>query len=161
MPWQRSNQPERHSVSIDGLPYVDEHAITIAASRERAWTALQRYASASLRIADRQPLAKLLGPQPRAGFEIVQAEPGRGLMLEGRHRFSRYRLTFTLADGPAGTTQLRAATYAAFPGVHGQLYRALVIGSRAHRIAVRHMLRSVRRLAASDARGEAGTGSRR
>src|SRR5260370_5886758 len=154
MPWQRSNQPERHSVSIDGLPYVDEHAITMAASRERAWTALQRYASASLRIADRHPLAKLLGTQPRAGFEIVQAEPGHGLTLEGRHRFSRYRLTFTLPDGPAGTTQLRAATYAAFPGIRGQVYRALVIGSRAHRVAVRQMLRSVQRLAVSDALGD-------
>jgi hypothetical protein len=58
----------------------------------------------------------------------------------------RYRLTFTLADGPDETTQLRALTYAAFPGVRGQVYRALVIGSNAHRVAVAHMLRSVRRL---------------
>jgi hypothetical protein len=148
-------------VSTNGLPYVDEHTITIAAPRERAWTALQRYASASLRVSDRNPLAKLLGTQPRAGFEVVQAEPGRGLTLEGRHRFSRYRLAFTLSDGPAGTTQLRAATYAAFPGVRGQVYRALVIGSRGHRVAVWLMLRSVRRVAVSGARGEAGAGSRR
>jgi hypothetical protein len=42
---------------------------------------------------------------------------------------------------------LRATTYAAFPGARGQAYRALVIGSRAHVLAGRHLLHAVRRLA--------------
>jgi hypothetical protein len=38
---------------------------------------------------------------------------------------------------------LRALTFAAFPGVHGKAYRALVIGSGGHRIVVRRMLKRV------------------
>ena len=37
-------------------------------------------------------------------------------------------------------------TYAAFPGVRGRVYRALVIGSQGHAVATNGMLRSVRRL---------------
>jgi hypothetical protein len=55
-------------------------------------------------------------------------------------------LTFALTDGAEGTTHLRARTYALFPGVRGQVYRALVIGTRAHLVATSQILRSVRRL---------------
>jgi hypothetical protein len=88
---------------------------------------------------------RVLGTEPRAGFEIAERTPDVRLSLVGRHRFSRYLLAFELADAPGGSTQLRAQTYAAFPGVRGRVYRALVIGSRGHAIATNGMLRSVRR----------------
>ena len=56
-------------------------------------------------------------------------------------------LAFEVADASDGATQLRAKTYAEFPGVRGRAYRALVIGTRAHVVAANHILRSIRRLA--------------
>ncbi len=47
-------------------------------------------------------------------------------------------------DDDADGTLLSARTYADFPGVGGRVYRALVVGSGAHVLAVRRMLRSVR-----------------
>jgi hypothetical protein len=37
------------------LPYVDKQAITIAAPRERVWSALRHYAATSLRIRKATP----------------------------------------------------------------------------------------------------------
>jgi hypothetical protein len=128
------------------LPYVDEHAIRIAAPRERVWTVLQCYAGGSLRFTEGSPVARILGTEPRAGFALSDSTPLTRLTLVGRHRFSRYMLTFELTDAPGGTTQLRAQTYAEFPGFRGQVYRALVIGSRGHSLATNRILRSVRRL---------------
>jgi len=128
------------------LPYVDEHTIRIAASRELVWTALQRYVATSLCTAEGNPLVRLLGTEPRAGFEVSESAPTESLSLVGRHRFARYMLAFELTDAPVGSTQLRAQTYAAFPGVRGCVYRVLVIGTRAHVVATNHVLRSIRRL---------------
>ena len=127
------------------LPYVDEHRIHIAAPRDVVWDALRSYVDSILRERRGSWLGLLLGTEPRAGFEIVHAVPGRQLAMAGRHRFSQYRLVFDLSGIPNGETLLGARTYAAFPGVHGRAYRALVIGSRAHVIATRHILRSVQR----------------
>jgi hypothetical protein len=125
------------------LPFVDEHRIEIAASRGLVWTALRRYADSSLRLAG--PLRPLLGTEPPAGFEVTREVPNRHLGLAGRHRFARYLLAFDLTDGVAGATVLSARSYAAFPGPHGRAYRALVIGTRGHVVAVRYMLRAIRR----------------
>jgi hypothetical protein len=130
---------------LDELPYVDEHAIRIPAPRDVVWAALERYVATSLRIPEGNPLALILGTEPRAGFEVSGSVPGESLDLVGRHRFSTYLLRFELADAPSGTTQLRAQTYAAFPGVGGRVYRALVISMRTHEVATNHVLRSVRR----------------
>ena len=127
------------------LPYVDEHRTHIAAPKDVVWDALRRYVDSLLRERRGSWLGLLLGTEPRAGFEIVHAVTGRQLAMAGRHRFSQYRLEFDLSDIPNGETLLGARTYAAFPGVHGRAYRALVIGSRAHVIATRHILRSVQR----------------
>ena len=89
------------------LPYVDEHAITIAAPRSRVWSALQRYTATFLRIPEGSPIARLLGTQPRAGFEVLDSAPAHSLTLAGRHRFARYRLTFDLTDAAEGATRLR------------------------------------------------------
>ncbi len=128
------------------LSYVDEHAIRIAASRELVWTALQRYVVTSLCTAHAKPLVRILGTEPAAGFEVAESTPTERLTLIGRHRFSRYRLAFEMTDTTDGATQLRAQTYAAFPGVHGRVYRALVVGTGAHILATNHILRSIRRL---------------
>ncbi len=128
------------------LPYVDEHVVEIPASRDVVWAALERHVAASLRRAEAVPLTRLLGTEPRAGFAVAERSPAERLTLAGRHRFSRYTLAFVLADAGPGATQVRARTHAAFPGVHGRVYRALVIGTRAHVLATNHILRSVRRL---------------
>ncbi|MGZ8745302.1 MAG: hypothetical protein ACXWXO_20495 [Nocardioides sp.] len=130
----------------DGLPYVDEHRVRIAAPPRVVWAALQRYVASSLTLPRRSPLRRALGTVPVAGFEVSGRVPEERLTLTGRHRFSRYRLELVLADGGDGTTELRALTYAVFPGLRGRAYRALVIGSRAHVVAMTHLLRSIRRL---------------
>jgi hypothetical protein len=127
------------------LPYIDEHSMRIPAGRATVWKALQDYAATSLRIPAGNPLARLLGTRPAAGFEVSETTPLESLALVGRHRFSRYLLRFELADAPGGATLLQAQSYANFPGLHGLVYRALVIGSRAHVVATHHILRGVRR----------------
>ncbi|WP_117214767.1 hypothetical protein [Allorhizocola rhizosphaerae] len=135
---------------MERLPYVDEHAVPVSASRDAVWSALTHVLHRTMTGSVR--LARLLGTEPASatptfggrpgetvpGFRVVHAEPGRQLTLQGRHRFSRYRLTFLLDDD-----RLRAQTHAAFPGPHGKLYRAAVITSGAHRIMTRRMLRQV------------------
>lgn len=52
-------------------------------------------------------------------------------------------LTFSLDDVGVGRCRLRATTRAAFPGLHGSAYRALVIGTGAHLRVTHRMLASV------------------
>jgi hypothetical protein len=131
------------------LPYVDTNQTRIAASRDLVWTALRRYVDSSLGIGEGNPLAWLLSAEPRTGFEVARAVPNQQLSLAGRHRFARYLLVFDLADVAAGETLLSARTYSDFPGPHGRVYRALVIGTRFHVVATKHMLHSIRRLSVS------------
>lgn len=142
------------SLYMERLPYIDEHARTVDGSRERVWAALVAVLRGELAGGGR--IAGVLGCDPAhgtpefdgrpgqavPGFRVVEAEPGRRLALRGRHRLSRYALTFILDDG-----RLRAQTHAAFPGALGRLYRAAVIGSGGHRIAVRRLLGQVARRA--------------
>lgn len=123
------------------LPYVDEHEVVIPASREQTWQALVSYVDGRLTSGHTSWLTRLLGTSPESGFAVTsRVEPER-VELAGRHRFSRYRLVFSLAG--SSPTTLTATTYAAFPGLHGAAYRLLVVGSRAHVVATRRMLRSV------------------
>ena len=137
---------------MDQLPYVDEHSERVDAPGDAVWAALlkvlRREMGGSARI------ARILGCDPARGtpefagrpgetvpgFRVVEAEPGRRLVLRGRHRFSNYALTF-IFDGD----RLRAQTHAAFPGVLGRLYRAAVIGSGGHRLVTQRLLRQVAR----------------
>lgn len=137
------------------LPYVDEHTIDVSAPRDRVWRALDDYVHTSVGLSDRHPLALVLGTRPRSGFAVAATEPGEQVALEGRHRFSVYRLVFDVAEGSRpGTTTLRATTLAAFPGPHGRAYRLLVISSRAHVFATTRMLRTIgRRAEAAGRRG--------
>ncbi|OMC20669.1 DUF2867 domain-containing protein [Mycobacterium colombiense] len=131
---------------MERLPYIDEHAITIDANRDDTWAAL-------LRVMCRDPRDPSTVP---FGFVLDEARPPARFALKGRHWFAVYRWVFELdaLDGSA-RTRLRAATWADFPGIHGNAYRALVIGTGGHRVAVR---RTLKRVAAAvlDARARTG-----
>jgi hypothetical protein len=133
-------------------PYLDEHCQRVDAAPEVIWGAL-------LDVLRREmgrgaPIARLLGCDPAQGtvefagrpgdavpgFRVVEAEPGRRLVLRGRHRFSDYALTFVLSGD-----RLCAQTHAAFPGVLGRLYRSAVIGSGGHARVTRRLLRQIAR----------------
>jgi hypothetical protein len=78
-----------------------------------------------------------------AGFRVTEAAAPRSLVLEGSHRFSRYRLAFGVEE-TLGGSRVSATTQAEFPGLHGRAYRALVIGTRAHVLVTRRILRAIR-----------------
>lgn len=125
------------------LPFVDEHRITVEAPPDVVWPGLRQYVERMLSANDGGLLTRALGTRPPAGFEVSSETPLRRLELTGRHRFSRYALVFEL--DPAGEqTVVRGLTYALFPGPHGRAYRALVIGTRLHVVAMRRLLGSVR-----------------
>lgn len=77
------------------------------------------------------------------GFVLDEARTGERLALKGRHPFAIYRWVFELDDLAPGRTRVRAASWAKFPGLHGKIYRALVIGSGGHRVAVRLTLKRI------------------
>ena len=135
---------------MEPLPFIDEHRERTAVPDDVVWAALLEVLCHGM--AGSAPLARILGCDPARGtpefsgrpgdavpgFRVVAAEPGRRLVLRGRHRFADYALTFVL-DGD----HLRARTHAAFPGLRGRLYRAAVIGSGAHRLVTRRLLRQI------------------
>lgn len=143
------------------LPYVDEHAIDIAAGTEEAWSALTETVERAFSRPAAARLARILGctdatasgPRPLGegstvpGFRVVAAVRERELALGGRHRFSSYTLTFRLDPLGPDHSRLRAETRAAFPGLHGRAYRLLIIGTGKHVGAVRSLLSTVRRRA--------------
>jgi hypothetical protein len=97
--------------------------------------------------------ARLVGVAAAGGdggpsaFRIVRSAAPSALVLRGEHRFARYELAFRI-DGEAEST-VRADTRAAFPGALGRAYRAAVIGSGGHRIAVGRLLSAIKRRAES------------
>jgi hypothetical protein len=145
---------------LPDLPHVDEHWTEVQAPAARVWDALVTVVSRTTggRVSER--FADLLGCDQRrasgeipapgatvAGFRVASSEAPTELALEGAHRFSRYALIFRI-DPLGGTrSRLRAETRADFPGPHGRVYRALVIGTRGHVLAVRRILGAVRRRA--------------
>jgi hypothetical protein len=143
------------SAPSDRLPYVDEHSMLVSATPATTWGAALHVVDARLRGAG--GTARLLGcadtavggPRPLdvgstlPGFHVEIAEPERQLTLAGRHRFSDYALILRFEDR-RGTTLVRAATRASFPGLKGHAYRALVIGTRIHILVTRRLLRGVR-----------------
>lgn len=128
------------------LPHIDDHSIRIAATPERAWDALLRAVHGGFSRPAPRALAALWGLEPASGFAIAEQTAPRHVVLRGRHRFARYALSFDLAPDDGGVV-LRARTRAAFPGMAGRAYRALVIGSGGHRFVVRRMLRRIARAA--------------
>nr|WP_232006714.1 DUF2867 domain-containing protein [Mycobacterium sp. 1245805.9] len=104
----------------------------MSASRDDTWSAL-------LRVMCRDPRDPATVP---IGFVLDGARRPELFALKGRHPFAIYRWVFELDDVAPGT-RVRSATWAAFPGIHGKAYRALVIGTGAHRIVVRRVLRRI------------------
>jgi hypothetical protein len=119
---------------MEQLPYIDKHDISIGADRAETWSAL-------LRVMCRDPNDP--STVRTDFFALDDAAPPKRLALKGRHPFSVYQLVFELADEGPQRTRLRALTWAAFPGLSGKAYRALVIGTGGHRLAVRLMLHRV------------------
>jgi hypothetical protein len=125
---------------MERLPYIDEHAITIPADRATTWRAVLRTMCSNPADPETVPF----------GFILDVAEQPDRFALKGRHWFSIYKLIFLLADDPEGGTRVAAQSWAAFPGAKGKIYRALVIGSGGHRVAVRYLLRRIAAQAISE-----------
>jgi hypothetical protein len=117
---------------MERLPYIDEHATTIDADTASTWAAVLQVLCGS-------------SANPRApfGFRIRESQPRERLVLAGHHPFSVYRWVFELDALTPNQTRVRSQTWAAFPHLHGKIYRALVIGSGGHRLAVRWMLKRI------------------
>jgi hypothetical protein len=141
------------------LPFIDNFDTTVDASPPAVYEALARHLGRSLGTAGARVACRILGcahrgaslstppveGQEASGFVVAGAEAPDRLVLEGRHRFASYRLSFTLDPLPRNRTKLSARTDALFPGFTGGLYRALVIGSGGHEIVARRMLAAVAR----------------
>jgi len=143
---------------VDDLPFVDERRTLVAAPAAAVWRELARQFADPGRSVGRA-YVHLVGTEPRRasgrmfdqgasvpGFQVGGVEPEHWVRLVGRHRFSRYALIFRLDARPDGTL-LRAETYAEFPGLHGTVYRGLVLSSGGHGVIVDRMLRAIRRRA--------------
>ncbi|WCH95827.1 hypothetical protein POD33_28280 [Streptomyces moderatus] len=124
------------ATEIPALPFVDEHTTTVETNADAVWHELT---------------ARMKGAR---GFRVAVSTPGQELALVGHHPFSRYALIFHLDETDQGHTRLRAETRATFPGPAGAVYRRLVIGTGAHALIVRHMLRKLRNDALLQGRGE-------
>lgn len=117
---------------MERLSYIDEHARSIDANRDRAWKAL-------LRVVCRDPHE----PTAPTGFDFDSVVEPQRLALHGQHWFSKYALIFELDEVGPSRTRVRARSYGDFPGLHGRIYRALVVGTGGHRLVVRRMLRRI------------------
>ncbi|MTD47064.1 hypothetical protein GKE82_22930 [Conexibacter sp. W3-3-2] len=135
------------------LPLIDEHVRALPGDAAQAWDAVVAVLGRAL---DRSlgPLTHVWGFQPPRpggprplqvgswgpGFTVTAFEPGERLDLSGHHRFARYRLE-VLLDPPAdGRVVVRVRTLATFRGRRGRVYRALVIGTGAHVVAMGRLL---------------------
>lgn len=139
-------------------PFIDEYEVPVSAPALSVWRSLVKLMGHSSGVRN-GVVARVLATEPRQasgtpleegsslpGFAVTASVPGKLVELTGSHRFSRYRLVLAMAekDGKDGATVLSARTYALFPGLHGAVYRLLIIGSGAHRLVVRRLLHGVR-----------------
>jgi hypothetical protein len=147
-------------IPIEQLPAIDEHAIRIDAPPEAVWEALLATIAGSFGGRGSGAIARALGCAETEskgdlrhpggtipGFVVARVVPPVLLALLGSHRFSRYALVFRVDAMENGSSRVRAETRAEFPGAKGRAYRALVIGTRGHVLAVKSMLRTIRRRA--------------
>lgn len=148
------------------LPFIDRHSVEVAAGPQATWDALvevldrslgsrgSRLAAHALGCTETGPIVRPLAEGSTiTGFRVLAFVPPAELTLAGEDRFSRYRLSFDLEPIANGRTSLSAATSAAFPGLHGRLFRTLVVGSGGHALVTRRLLKSVGREAEATGRG--------
>jgi hypothetical protein len=145
------------STADTALPYIDEHAVTIDASRQTVWRSLVEMPDAMISPTFARILgcadSEASGPRPLAegsivpGFHVVTADEPSELALAGRHHFSDYLLVFRLDELAPGRTRLRAESRAAFPKARGAVYRMLLMGTGGHVLVTRRMLAAVKRRA--------------
>jgi hypothetical protein len=150
-----SHRPYAHVVRE--LPFVDEHRVHVRAPLPRTHDVVSQLAH---RLADRhapRPFVTAWRLEPASGFAITSSTSER-IVLAGHHRFARYELAFELHPTNDGV-EVCARTSAEFHGTTGRLYRALVIGSGGHGVAVRAMLRKIWQTAQN--RSPSGSSSRR
>src|SRR4051794_21027107 len=115
--------------------FIDEHIVTASASQPTLWHALNTTLIQLFSRRSARPLARILGSnsdtsepqelllgQAIPGFNVTDVQENRRLELSGKHRFAQYRLVFILDQTHTGC-ELRAQTWAAFPGTRGRLYR--------------------------------------
>ena len=138
---------------MERLPYIDEIMTNVRSNREQAWEALFPVLRGAFSGGPAGPFGRVLGVVPAQaagawgeqgsalpGFTVERVQRPERLELHGRHRFSTYALIIELDDVGGEAARVRARTYAAFPGLKGRAYRALVIGSGAHRVVTRRLL---------------------
>jgi hypothetical protein len=141
-----------------GLPFIDAYQVDVNAEPERVWEATARllpgiggrFGPAFARLlgcseVERPALASHELPDAIVGFRVERAERPSLIELRGEHRFARYALTFRIEPGTSRGSVLIAETDADFRGPAGCLYRAAVIGTSAHVVLVRKLLRTVKR----------------
>lgn len=147
------------STQVGRLPHVDEHVTRVATGVDDVWHSLAEALDGAFSRPVSSRYARLVGcvdhtasgPRPFVrgstvpGFRATAVDPGRMLVLEGRHRFSSYALIFRVEPVEAGRSRLRAESRAAFPGLPGAVYRLLVVRTGAHARGVRSLLSTARR----------------
>ncbi|HWH27898.1 MAG TPA: hypothetical protein VNU26_02865 [Mycobacteriales bacterium] len=142
-------------MAYDALPFIDEHAVVVDVTPDRLWDAALETFTTSLGGTFGRAVAAALGCRPSTarrspgvvgttvpGFAVTSVDRPRVLVLEGRHRFARYAVALHV-DDLGDSARCRLESRADFPGVHGRLYRLVVIGSRGHVVVVRWLLRMV------------------
>ncbi len=146
----------------ENLRFIDLHSVEVDASLAVTWRALGdlitsfgsnpawRLGAALLGCRERESLgaADHVG-STIPGFRVIRSEESSVLELEGSHRFSEFTLTFRLDSLESNGSIIAAESRASFPGLHGAAYRALVVGSHGHRVAVGRLLMSVKDMAES------------
>lgn len=153
----RSSKSHSHWLSeVAGLPFIDEHSRLVDASPDETWRSLVRVATGAFSNGQTSTVSKLLGCEETEttgvrgaegstipGFLVSRSDPPRELALTGRHRFSRYALTFRIEPEGSGRSRVTAETRAVFPGLFGAAYRTAVIGTRGHVLVTNRLLGSI------------------
>jgi hypothetical protein len=127
------------------LPFIDTHTVAVDAPPEVVFETLERLGPrlGTDRVSARY--ARLVGCEDKGAFHLARSVRPELVVLEGSHRFSRYQLAFRIEPSSAGSTStIHADTRAVFPGLAGGLYRAAVIRSGGHRVAMRLLLAALR-----------------
>lgn len=87
---------------------------------------------------ERRNSGECQGDPPFMDEHRIRVAAPRSQVWTALHRF---------VDSLAESTKplVSARSYAHFPGLHGRLYRALLVGTGAHVLSVRRMLRTIER----------------